>query len=233
MSYFKAYLTDISILCNSEIFNSAYSLMSKERQKKIDGYKFEEGKLLSLGAGLMLRQACIDAGLDADEKTIVSPAGKPEFMNYSDVHFSISHSGKYALCMISDCNIGCDIQILEKPRLNIASRFFSEEENQQIEKCKNPQEKEAMFFKLWTLKESFVKALGTGIDDNFDKFSIICNQKISVKQNFNKKVYSFGNLDFDKGYCASYCIENAGSSDVSNYFYFTENSLRQSFYCNT
>lgn len=233
MSYCRAYLTDTSILVGSKTFNLSYALMSGGRQKKIDSFRFTEGKLLSLGAGLMLRQACLDAGLEADEEISVLPSGKSEFKNHPDMHFSISHSGKYALCMISDCKIGCDIQVFEKPRLNIASRFFSEEENRQLEKCKSPQEKEALFFTLWTLKESFVKTLGKGIDDDFGKFSIICNDSISVKQPFNDKLYSFGSLDFDKGYCASYCIENATLPDVSNYFYLTEDSLGQCLYGNT
>ncbi|MBQ8824767.1 MAG: 4'-phosphopantetheinyl transferase superfamily protein [Ruminococcus sp.] len=86
--------------------------------------------------------------------------GKPYITNNSDLHFNLSHS-KYAVaCITSSSTVGIDIEEIRPLRKNVMKRAFSEKEQADVLASENPDE---YFFQLWTLKESYVKAIGIGI----------------------------------------------------------------------
>ena len=93
--------------------------------------------------------------------------GKPYLKN-GDVFFSISHSGKYVICCISESEIGCDVQTVEKYNPRIAERFFTESEKLFLQKSENPSED---FTRLWAMKESVLKKTGEGITGGLNTFS--------------------------------------------------------------
>lgn len=105
--------------------------------------------------------------------------GKP-FLSYPHgrqhrpVHFSLSHSGEYtALAFSFSSPVGIDI---EKSRasvkpLEISKRFYHPKEASQIASLPS-QEQGFLFFQLWTLREAFLKGLGTGFHTAPDSFCI-------------------------------------------------------------
>ena len=78
------------------------------------------------------------------------------FINNKDIFFSVSHSGEKVIVMFSDKEIGCDIEKIGKPNFEISKRFFSENENSLLKNIKSEEEKTRMFYRLWTLKESYL-----------------------------------------------------------------------------
>ncbi len=99
--------------------------------------------------------------------------GKPYFPKLADVHFSVSHSGKYFACAFADVQIGLDIQECknrpdEAERcIRIAKRFFHRDEIDSLEKSAV-----SAFYRIWTAKEAYVKMTGQGIDGEFADFCI-------------------------------------------------------------
>ncbi len=96
------------------------------------------------------------------EKSI---AGKP-YLTDTHAHwqFNLSHTNQgAALAILQGASIGVDI---EQPRkrnyLGIAAEYFHPEELAYLQALPEAQLAEE-FFKLWTLKEAFFKALGSGI----------------------------------------------------------------------
>ena len=72
--------------------------------------------------------------------------------------------------MLSDCEVGCDIEKIVPAPLEIAERYFSLTESEYIKtKC----DKNRAFFTLWTLKESYMKMTGQGMNLSLDAFEII------------------------------------------------------------
>lgn len=91
-----------------------------------------------------------DIPMPAIEKTT---NGKPHFVD-SDICFSLSHSGKYALIGFSENPIGVDIEEhREVDYEKITKRFFPDE----IKKIKTQND----FFDLFTQKEASIKCLGS------------------------------------------------------------------------
>lgn len=81
-----------------------------------------------------------------------SPRGKPEFAGESGYWFSISHSGGYALCALSDDGpVGVDIELVRPHRDRLPQYALSEKELAGFDGSWEE------FTGLWTLKESFCK----------------------------------------------------------------------------
>ena len=106
--------------------------------------------------------------------------GKPELepsQNQSDfkgcLHFNLSHSGNWIAFTFADVAVGVDIQDMKAdvPCFKIAKRFFHISEIQKLESMKKFQQID-YFFKLWTLKEAYLKAVGTGLSGGLKSFCI-------------------------------------------------------------
>lgn len=92
--------------------------------------------------------------------------------NPQPLYFNLTHSGNFAaLAVTQRGEVGLDI---ESPRkrsyVNIVERYFHADEVQLLRDCAEA-EREKLFYQLWTLKEAFFKALGTGISTGLDKAS--------------------------------------------------------------
>ena len=98
--------------------------------------------------------------LEEDEK------GKPYIRGYPGCQFSLSHSGGWAACALSDGPVGVDIQQhREIPAL--VSRKFSGEEQEWLRNHPDS------FFDLWVKKEAYLKALGAGLTIRLDRFTVL------------------------------------------------------------
>ena len=94
------------------------------------------------------------------------PAGKPCLASGDGPDFSVSHSHSRALYgIVRGREIGVDLERIGKPSLDherIAERFFSPAEAAYLRSLP-PESRAESFFRLWTLKEAYVKALGEGL----------------------------------------------------------------------
>ena len=158
------------------------TLLSLDETARANKYRFPEHKRRFIVARGILRQL-LGNYLDIspnDLKFEYGDRGKPHVLGSNTckaLQFNISHSEEYALFgFTSDRLIGVDIEYLrEMPdAVKIAKRFFSPKEYDLIRNLNAKQQCQA-FFKLWTAKEAYFKAIGTGlsgylasIDINFD-----------------------------------------------------------------
>lgn len=85
---------------------------------------------------------------------------KPFFPDVPRLHFNLSHCQGLAVCGVSDTPLGVDTEEIRPLRERVLRRAFSPEEICAVQNCQHPDE---YFFRLWTLKESYVKAIGVGI----------------------------------------------------------------------
>ena len=154
----KLYIADISSLD----IEKAMSAVSDERRGKARRLRSDENKRQSLGAALLLYRA-VNGGMPFD--CSVSPHGKPYCEGKA--HFNLSHSKSMVVCAVSDCEVGVDIQAKTRDHLEIAKRFFTEAEYESILRSSDP---DALFNKLWVMKESYIKAMGTGLSASLSGF---------------------------------------------------------------
>lgn len=122
-----------------------------------------------------------------------SDRGKPRLaasMSDSSLQFNISHSHEYALYGFTHHHpIGVDLEYLRemKDAAKMAERFFSPTEFKLLASLTSEQQ-QRVFFKLWTAKEAYLKAIGTGLADSLASVDISldraeCPSLIAIKGN--------------------------------------------------
>jgi len=158
---------------------------------------------------LLLRKALTDCGITLPEiRYGFETGGKPFLKGLEWFHFNISHSEDLVMVAVSENRIGCDIEKWTEIDLDIAKKFFFREEYENIAAVTASEERNELFFRYWTLKESFMKATGLGMKLPLDSFSIIIgkNGGISVRQNVDTKNYDFAEIDAFPGYKCALCV---------------------------
>ncbi|MGL5258872.1 MAG: 4'-phosphopantetheinyl transferase family protein [Lachnospiraceae bacterium] len=197
----QIYVANISSLEKEELFELHLKKMNKDRKNKIKKLKHKKDKMRALAAGIILEKALIEFGCENFEIEY-DQNGKP-FLPYEDnLHFSLSHSGEYVSCVVSNYLVGIDIQEEKKIHNNIIKRFFHEKE---VEYLTYSKENKKDFFRFWAGKESYIKLTGLGMRQELNSFYVdLENQRI---HDLKEKEYSIYIKEYFilKGYALTIC----------------------------
>lgn len=184
------YYSTIDCYQNEDIFNSHLSLLDDERKAYILSFKQKEDQKRSLGVSILLLKAIKE--LKEEKYPIFTD--KNGKMSTNHYQFNFSHSGNVVMVAISNLSVGCDVEKKDKVSLSIAKRFFGENEYNNVIKDEN------YFIRYWTLKESYLKAIGVGLRVSLSSFEIdLENMKIKnplTREFYYLKEYSVGDYHF-------------------------------------
>lgn len=201
----KTYYACTDELENDRLFCALYQRMPLERREKTDRMRFPKDKRLSLGAGALLDFALRVEGV-TDREFSYEKNRKPCLKN-SNLRFNLSHSGNMVFCAVADTDVGCDVEKVTEIDLKIAARFFFKEEYAALLACPDPAKRKDLFFRYWTLKESFMKVTGLGFMLNLDDFCILLgDDDIRVRQSVDERAYSFREYNLAPGYRFAACV---------------------------
>ncbi len=128
-------------------------------RRHITEYRNEAVRRHSLCAWRLFMRMAAEEGVENPEIGFYE-YGKPYFIQPAGWHFSLSHSGEYAACVLAREPVGIDIQKIRPVDAGVPLRCFSEEERQRLRAAKSPEEE---LIRIWTLKEAVVKASGQGL----------------------------------------------------------------------
>ena len=136
--------------------------------------------------------------------------GKPYLTDAPETYVNWSHSGDYVLCAVSDSEVGIDLQKMDRePGKNLIRKVLTLLEQRAYEQM-DPEHQKKRFYEYWTVKESFLKALGTGFYTSLARFQVNFEEGNPViEQQINTKSYACQLLDFrESDYVAAVCVEN-------------------------
>ena len=88
---------------------------------------------------------------------------KPCLKGAEDVEFNISHTRGRVGCAVADRALGVDTERIRPFKEGLMRRVCSESERGFVLEGRSEAARQERFFRLWTLKESFVKAIGRGL----------------------------------------------------------------------
>jgi len=180
-----------------------------DRKEKILNYRFHHDSIRSYITELLL-QYILHKNLGANyvkNGLQKNKYGKPYIKSDKNLHFNISHSGAWVVCVTHDNEVGIDIEEVKLIDLEIAKFSFSKREFLNLMNTKALKRPE-YFYELWTLKESFVKAVGKGLSFPLDSFSMKADLGGWKPIIENNEIYYFRQYDIDKDYRMAVCTKN-------------------------
>lgn len=164
-------------------------LVGTQRREKVIRYRMPDDRKRSLGAGIIIKKLLEENGL-SESCLRYSENGKPVA---DSLFFNVSHAGDYVVGVLSDCEVGCDIEKITSAPLEIAEQYFNVTECEYI---KSAEDKSRAFFTLWTLKESYMKMTGRGMSLPLDSFEILPAANGFVLGNSPEKRCFFKTMEF-------------------------------------
>lgn len=188
----KIYYGNIQLVKDQKVFDKWLEKMNHERQEKVRSCRNIEDKQRSLLAGILL-----NIGLENDRFA-------------KQIFYSISHSGDYVVCVLSDRRVGIDIE-------NKFRSTFAKEKSEQLEriakKCltmgeeirfysSEDEERVDLMLHFWTRKESYSKAIGKGLAMDFSKIDT------------EEKDLQYWSGWLEEGYFCSLYVENGKFHDL-------------------
>ncbi len=217
--YVKLYFADVSCLKDEKLYSKLSEKMTPSRRDAPDRLRFETDRRLSVGAYSLLRYALIRGGEKDVFPIETGEHGKPCFPDRPDIFFNLSHSGDVALCALSDTDVGCDVEALRRPPLSVAKRYFSSTEREYLASARTEEERAERFFRVWTLKESVMKATGLGFSLAPSSFSAVDSAGELLAPEVRGETFFVCDATVCAGYRAAYCTGGARcDADVEEVF---------------
>ncbi|NVN95303.1 MAG: 4'-phosphopantetheinyl transferase superfamily protein [Bacteroidetes bacterium] len=183
------------------------SKLQQENAAKYNNYKHTDSLQRTLLGELLMRQI-LSIKLNISSKDIIfqkGDNGKP-YIRTKKMFFNISHSGKWVVGAFSNKEVGIDIELIREPNYEVAKRFYSCEELTKLNNIENKELKKDYFFDLWTLKESYLKAIGTGLTKPLSSFTVnVLNEDITLVDKMPIDNIYFKQYQFDKEYKLAVC----------------------------
>lgn len=218
MHMIHVYYTKVSSFLKEGTFWSQLNKVEEERRIKIQNMRDQKTKMCSLSAGSLLHFAlCRELGLLMDSAGPFSigyqEGGKPFLKEHPGVFFNLSHSGEYVCCAIGREPVGVDIQRHIRVKEGLAERFFTKEDKKRLAECKE-QERKLLFFRMWSIKESYIKLNGKGLSQGLDSFEIDWENRAVLKKDKKEPAAFFEEKDLLPGYSLCLCSESAGQKVI-------------------
>ena len=203
------YLTDITPLPDPKEAQWLLPQLTTERREKTLKYIQADDRKRCLAAGLLLREVLPRYGVQPDEIQI-GDNDKPEVKG---ICFNLSHSGSLVICAVGTKAVGCDVEKITKAPKEAAERFFHPNENNCLNNC-TQQNYDEVFFRFWTMKESYVKMTGEGMSLPFDQFEVIPEETGASVRRGDRLLPCRIHEYTIPGYQVAVCTEEACSPDL-------------------
>jgi len=162
----EIHLWTVSIGAMKDQADRLKSMLSEEEKRKVSFYKFAHTQLSYIVSQAVLRML-LSSYLDvkpADVKMEAHKKGKPYLIHDRSVFFNISSSDDLCVYAFScDAEVGIDIEkIRDLTDIDqLIERNLTRRERSYL--IKDPAHKLNWFFRFWTFKESYLKAIGEGM----------------------------------------------------------------------
>lgn len=203
--------------------------VSEQRRNRIMRLMRTEDRVRSLVGDALARWMLADRTAVRPEavRIAVGPRGKPFWPERPDVHFNLSHSGDWVVAVVADAEVGIDIEQVRPPDFRVAERFFAREEYSSLMRLPDERARTEYFFELWTIKESYVKALGAGLSHPFDRFAVRpTNGGVQIVDPSAQTAYYARSYPAPAGYKLAVCCRSDDFAEGPTYF-GTEELLRR------
>ena len=194
-------------------FEDALMRLEPIHQQKIRKFRRYEDRLRSL-CGEMLLQLFFEQHWHLSQEDMlreVNSYGKPGLTKHPHYQYNVSHSGDWVAAAFDTLPVGIDVEKIDSIDLGIAERFFAPSEVDMLRTKKQPNEQMKLFYQLWTLKESYIKAMGKGLSIPLNSFAIDISNDKRIKLHHSDEIHTiwhFGQYNLHSDYPLAVCSQN-------------------------
>lgn len=151
-------------------------LLDDDERRRSERFRFERDRLIFSAAHALLR-AALAARLGKWKGGFrVDGFGKPELeppTGTPPLRFNLTHThGLVACALVDGADIGIDAEQIDpsRPLLELAEHYFADAEIAQL-RAAGGASRATAFYRLWTLKEAIIKAIGEGLSLPLKRFA--------------------------------------------------------------
>lgn len=170
----QAHVWSLPVTQDISVIEPFLCLLDEAETARFERITHEQGRREYLLAHILCRGMLAHFGDRAarDWEFSNGPHGRPEPVA-SSLRFNISHARGLVACAVTRENdIGVDVEWLERTNQidDIAAKKFAPDEAARVESAQ-PEHRKQIFLSFWTLKESYIKAIGRGLAEPLDGFA--------------------------------------------------------------
>ena len=174
------WLVDPAAVRDTELLNAYHQLMTSDEHARWERYRFDKDKHQHRVTRALVRHTLSRYAphiAPADWRFTCNSHGKPSIVNSlpEALEFNLSHTqNRVALAVTRMQEIGVDVEKIKPVDQvrGLAAGCFTENENRYIF-SDSSDEVMWRFFKLWTLKEAYIKACGRGLSISLQALSFL------------------------------------------------------------
>lgn len=170
------------LLANAD-HDALIKVLSGDEQQKLQRFRFPRDQIIYFASHLMLRIVLSKYLGTLPEQVSFknTTSGRPELdmESAAAIRFNLSHCRGLCVCVITyqiDCGIDIEPVNRESNVMPLARRMFAAQEISLLETCTDADRGEK-FINFWTLREAYVKALGTGLGSSAKDFYFRFDQR--------------------------------------------------------
>lgn len=196
------------------------AVLSDDERQRYDRYHFDRDRRLYLATRALVRSTLARyLGRPAGALRFASDlAGRP-YLKYPGrplIHFNLTNTPGLVACVVSAAHpcVGVDAEAADRTAdyIGLSRRFFAPVEAAALAGTA-PDDRPRRFFACWTLKESYVKARGTGLALPLDRFAFDVANECEIafsSADDDARAWRFALLDLSPAYVIAVAARTGG-----------------------
>lgn len=207
----RVFATSIGDVPYGVLRSDLMPLLTPQRKERIERLVHTEDVMRALMGERLIRDVIKrELGIQGAAVRIETNAyGKPCLAGSPGFHFNLSHSGRWVVCAVGVRPVGIDVEREGEADWEAAASFFSDEEQRDLAAVP-AEHRRSHFYRLWTLKESFMKCTGKGFFIDPVSFTIKIEDigiRLWTRSGAVDPRYRFWAFELDHGYALAGCSE--------------------------
>ena len=194
----------VNVPKNIETISEVKNLLSASELEKLNRIVRQQDKDTFLVSNLMKKILCGKYLNILPEEVRLAEGDnkKPYLPDHPNLHFNTSHSGDWVVFIFSNYPCGIDLEKIQWDfdSSGVMDISFHQQEKEFVLQSANPL---LSFFRIWTMKESLLKATGKGLIDNLPQLNML-EAPTHLENNAPWQIKSFL---IDNDYWCSICMQ--------------------------
>lgn len=214
------YAADLRNLKDPKCYPDLLSDLSEHKANEILKLRTLNDRIKALGIALLFKEVLSRHNLFVDDialdtaNTSVYKSISPQECNpaHQKIYFCFSISNNMLICSFGMNELGCNIQKMDDIPKTFSMQYFHRNERKYLESL-NAKEVDREFYRIVTLKESYLKMAGESRQQSLKNFEVLIDEDVELYKDGHLEECWFEEYTIP-GYRISVCSKDNDFSDI-------------------